>query len=433
MVKIKVRPEDFVVREEPEVELGERPDRYAVFRLGKRDWDTFDLLDLLARRLGVRPGDISVGGFKDRFGSTEQLVSVRSSEAGPPKAWKRGLRERNFTLELAGYSPEPVTARSIRGNHFTITLRDLDPQLVPRYRERAESLQRWGIPNYYDEQRFGSARHGKGFMGKEVFLGHRERALRLYFEPSRHDDRRTRALKSCVTGAWGRWDQCLEDAFGEYRDVLEYLKGHPRAWRQALIRIDRRFLVFVLNAYQSYLFNELLTERLVELAGAHELSVTHHTHRWGVFLFYGGLPPALFDALSRTSLPVPGYDSEPAEENTRRVLERVLRREGITLADLRVRQLPRISVHGVERPMLVVPRAFEASDPGEDELYRGKMKMTLRFGLPRGCYATLVVKCLSAAGGLPQRLLEPPPPPPGALPSAPPPPPPPGPSSPFPP
>jgi tRNA pseudouridine13 synthase len=268
VVKIKVRPEDFVVQEEPAVRLGEHPDRYAVFRLAKREWDTFDLLDLLARRLGVRSADISVGGFKDRFGSTEQLVSVRIPPGGRPKAWERGLREKNFTLELAGYGPDPVTARSIRGNAFTITLRDLDPTLLPRYRERAEGLRRWGLPNYYDEQRFGSARHGKGFMGKELFLGHRERALRLYFEPSRHDDRRSRALKSRVIEAWGHWERCLESAFGEYRRVLEYLREHPRAWRQALLRIDRRFLLFVLNAYQSYLFNELLTARLVELAGA---------------------------------------------------------------------------------------------------------------------------------------------------------------------
>ena len=35
-----------------------------------------------------------------------------------------------------------------------------------------------GIPNYFDEQRFGSARHKAGFMGREIFLGRREEALR---------------------------------------------------------------------------------------------------------------------------------------------------------------------------------------------------------------------------------------------------------------
>ena len=83
----------------------------------------------------------------------------------------------------------------------------------------------------------------------------------------------------------------------------------------------------------------------------------------------------------------------------------VLEREGIALSDLRVRQLPRVSVHGVERPMLLLPQGLSLSEPREDELYPGKLRMTLEFGLPRGGYATLLVKRLSAAGGMPQRLL----------------------------
>ena len=414
-MKIKVRPEDFIVREQSAVTLRRSPDHFLVFRLRKSEWDTFDLLDLLARRLGVPKSDISVGGIKDRFGQTEQLVSVRSPGGDRSVRWEDRLqdrfqdrsRDRNFALEFAGYSPEPITARSIRGNRFTITLRDLDPKLIPQYRRRAEGIQRCGVPNYYDEQRFGSARHGKGFMGKELFLGRRKQALRLYFEPSRHDDRKTRLLKTCVSQAWGHWDQCLPLAFGEYRTVLGYLKDHPGAYRQALIRIDRRYLVFVLNAYQSYLFNEVLTGRLAELAVAHGLGMNHYTYRWGTFLFYEQLPAALFKSLTRTNLPVPGYDSDLGDAESRRVVERVLEREGIVLADLRVRQLPRISVHGIERPMLLLPEDFSLSDPVEDELYNGKKKMIVEFGLQRGGYATLVVKCLSAAGGLPDRLVPP--------------------------
>ncbi len=76
-MKIKVRPEDFVVQEQAEVELDPRPGPFAVFELSKRQWDSFDLLALLARRLGVERRDIRLAGLKDRFGDTAQLVSVR--------------------------------------------------------------------------------------------------------------------------------------------------------------------------------------------------------------------------------------------------------------------------------------------------------------------------------------------------------------------
>ncbi|MBN1834360.1 MAG: tRNA pseudouridine(13) synthase TruD, partial [Spirochaetales bacterium] len=188
-MKIKVRPEDFQVREQAAIGVRQEPDRYAVFSLAKSQWDTFDLVDLLARRLRVAKSDISFGGIKDRFGATEQLISVRvpagsGRAASGPRGWREKPEDRNFSLRFLGYSPEAITARSIAGNHFTITLRDMDPREAERCREGAQSIRQWGVPNYYDEQRFGSARHGKGFMGKEIFLGRRKQALQLYFEPS---------------------------------------------------------------------------------------------------------------------------------------------------------------------------------------------------------------------------------------------------------
>ena len=252
-MKVKASPEDFRVEEQSSVELSDRPAPYAVYRLEKASWDTFDLLDLLARRLGVERHDITVAGIKDRHGSTSQLVAVRGL-AGRP----REVREANFSAVPAGWTDAPLSARSITGNRFSLVLRDMDRPEVRRRLENLEAVRRDGLPNYYDEQRFGSARHGGGFMGKELFLGHRERALRLFFTASKHDDRRTREMKRCVLENWGGWRACLPLARGDYARVLERLAASPRAFRQAILALDRRFLVLVLNAYQSFLFNEVL-------------------------------------------------------------------------------------------------------------------------------------------------------------------------------
>jgi len=390
-MKIKVRPEDFVVREQSKIALSDRRDRYAVYALSKQGWDTFDLLDYLARRLRLARRDLSVGGIKDRFGRTEQLLSARA--AGPLPSL---LEERGIRLELRGYTPEPVTARAVEGNRFTITVRDIDPRLEEPCLAAAEAVRFWGLPNYYDEQRFGSARHGRGFMGKELFLGHRERALRLYFTPSGHDDRRTRALKSCLIERWGRWAECLDLAFGDYRRVLEYLSQHRGAFTRALGLLDRRYLLFVLNAYQSYLYNEILSGYLKRLAEREGLTLLERAWRWGSFLFYERLPEELAGRLREVELPVPGFDSEIPDPEIKAIAGEVLEREGIVLSDLKARQLSRIEVHGVERRMIVVPGELQVSGVGPDELYPGRRKLTLEFSLPRGSYATLVVKRLQA-------------------------------------
>ena len=86
-----------------------------------------------------------------------------------------------------------------------------------------------------------------------------------------------------------------------------------------------------------------------------------------------------------------------ADDEVREVLDAVLAREGIGLADLRARQLPKISAHGVSRPAWMRPANLEAGEPGDDERYPGKLRLALSFSLPRGCYATLLVKRLGLA------------------------------------
>jgi tRNA pseudouridine13 synthase len=325
------------------------------------------------------------------------MISVRGLRSPPER-----LEEANFSLSFAGWSEGPVSARAIRGNRFTITLRDLtaaEARLIERNTPVAASE---GFPNYFDEQRFGSARHGAGFMGKEMFLGRREKALRLYFTPSKHDDQKTRKMKKCVIENWGHWAACAGMGFGEYGRVLAYLAQNHRAFHQALEKIDRRFLLFVLNAYQSFLFNELLARWLRELAAEHEFALRAVKYAFGAFEYFETLPSEVGQRIRETVLPVPGYDTETADERIGGILAGILQEEGIKLSDLRVRQMSRIRVGGVPRAAIVIPEDLSATPAEPDELYPGKSKATLRFFLPRGSYATLLIKRLTlprAAGG----------------------------------
>ncbi|MCX7029505.1 MAG: tRNA pseudouridine(13) synthase TruD [Spirochaetes bacterium] len=391
-MKVKASPDDFRVEEESTVELSDRPGPYAVYRLEKTSWDTFDLLDLLARRLGVGRRDLTVAGLKDRHGITSQLVAVRGLKGRP-----REVREANFSAVPAGWTDSPLSARSIAGNRFSLVLRDMDGPEARRCLEALAVVRRDGAPNYYDEQRFGSARHGEGFMGKELFLGRRERALRLYFTASKYDDRRTREMKRCVLEHCGSWRECLPLARGDYARVLERLVGSPRAFRQALLALDRRLLVFVLNAYQSFLFNEVLAGLVRREALSRGFETRELRYNVGSFAFPVELPDEARASFTGRELPVPGYDTVVGDDDVREVLDAVLAREGIGLPDLRARQLPRISAHGVSRPAWMHPANLEAGEPADDERYPGKLSLALSFSLPRGCYATIVVRRLALA------------------------------------
>ncbi|HUJ73327.1 MAG TPA: tRNA pseudouridine(13) synthase TruD, partial [bacterium] len=388
-VKLKATPADFVVQEEASLALVPGPTEFAMYQLTKTSWDTFDLVDLLSRRLRVSRDAIRVGGMKDRHGTTSQVISVRGLPRPPQE-----IAEANYTLRFRGWGEAPVSARDIAGNTFSITLRDLTPQEAERAALNAGEVARDGIPNYFDEQRFGSARHGQGFMGKEIFLGRRERALRLWFTPSQHDDQKTRRMKRAVLESWGQWQKTAGLGFGDYGRVLAYLAVHRQAYHRALELLDRRFIVFVLNAYQSWLFNELLSRWLARRAAAEGWPVQPLRYSRGTMQFFGPLPPAAAAALQAASLPVPGHDTVSADPLVQELLQEVLGQEGITLETLRVRQMHRIRVGGVTRRAVTLPQDLAVTGPADDDLYPGRQKLALRFFLPRGSYATVLVKRL---------------------------------------
>ena len=65
-------------------------------------------------------------------------------------------------------------------------------------------------------------------------------------------------------------------------------------------------------------------------------------------------------------------------------MEETLAEEGLTLRDLKVKKLHGKAVRGVERRLIVIPEEFAFDEPQADDVYPGRMKMVLRFFLPRG-------------------------------------------------
>ena len=78
-VRIKQRPEDFSVRES--YRFDPVPDgRYRVYLMDKQKVSTFEAVERIRSRFGLRPGAISFCGLKDKQGRTEQLIAVDGAD-----------------------------------------------------------------------------------------------------------------------------------------------------------------------------------------------------------------------------------------------------------------------------------------------------------------------------------------------------------------
>ncbi len=83
--------------------------------------------------------------------------------------------------------------------------------------------------NYFDSQRFGSLKHGQGFIVKDLMRGEFEAALRnVLARPSELDRSGDAKVKAFWHEHWGEWDrQNPHPGADRYAAVVRHLRSHP--------------------------------------------------------------------------------------------------------------------------------------------------------------------------------------------------------------
>lgn len=381
-MKIKVKPEDFVVNELVNLPLAKGGD-YTILRLQKKYWNTLDVINFAAKKLSLSKKLFSRAGLKDRYSLSTQYISFRGR-------FEKPVREKNFTLTPIGTAHEAITARVLIGNSFSITLRSLHKSEANSILKNYAEVKEYGLPNYFDEQRFGSARHRKGFFAKELMLKHYSGALKLLLcHPYREDNKQDKYFKNFCREHWGQWQECFDRTPSRYRKIIHSLLEDRKNLRKAIKTIDKEVLNLYLLAYQSYLFNRVLYS-LVEDHGNGNVAVAHSV---GHFLFYRSLR----DIQRFKKLLIPMLSEKvKLPESVVHIAEHILDMEGITLRDFRLNHMRFRGVRfkSFTRAPLLFPQYFSLGKLEDDELYPNLKKMKLTFTLPPGSYATLLVKRL---------------------------------------
>lgn len=94
-----------------------------------------------------------------------------------------------------------------------------------------------GVPNYFDDQRFGSLGQSGEFIAVPWCRGDYERALWLALaDPNEHDRPEDRKEKQLLRDRWGDWLGLKTDMpRGSRRSIVTFLVDHPtdfrRCWR----------------------------------------------------------------------------------------------------------------------------------------------------------------------------------------------------------
>jgi tRNA pseudouridine13 synthase len=386
-MKLKQQPDDFQVEEITNVRPTDGP--FALYRLEKRGWSTPDTLAALRRRWRIEPRRIAYGGLKDRHARTVQYLTIFH---GP----RRGLRHHDITVQYLGQVGAAYTSQDIQANRFRITLRDLSAQRRPAMEARLSELAREGVPNYFDDQRFGSVSgEGGEFIARLLVQGRFEDALRLALTaPYEYDRAAQKEEKRLLREQWGDWPK-LKDVLprGHARSLIDYLRVHPGDFRGAVARLRPELRGLYLSAYQSHLWNRMLAHWLRTHLRPEQLRSV--SLRLGSVPFHHGLEEESLRELTSLQHPLPSARLKLDESDTRTELVRhILAEEGLELRQMQIKGIREMFFSRGERAALCMPNGL-THEFAEDERHRGREKLILAFELPRGCYATLIVKAVT--------------------------------------
>ncbi len=339
----------------------------------------------LARALGVEPSRIGAAGRKDARGITRQMLSVEGVDPARVRSLALpGIR----VLDVARHRGK-LRLGSLRGNRFTLRLRDVPAGRADAVRTVLDLLARRGAPNYFGPQRFGM-RGDTGEVGRLLLAGDFAGAAGLVVgRPDPADPPVVRHARELASG--GKYRDAADAWPTDYADCARVCRLLARAQgdaRRAMLALDRSVLRFYVSAYQAWLFNRVVAARLGSLDGLLPGDIVY-SHTTGLCSRVTDLATEQARATrfecSATG-PIVGF-AMPAPEDAAEAAERRI----LTEAGCRPADLPRsgpLTCVGDRRP-LRFPLAEIQVGSGQDET---GPYVHLGFCLPPGCYATVVLR-----------------------------------------
>ncbi len=334
-------PRDFTVEEIPLYPFSGEGE-HTIIKVRKKGLSTWELLDIFSASFGIKRREIGYAGLKDKHAMTIQHLSLPSTYE---KELERFTHEKVKILEVTRHRNK-IRIGHLKGNRFFLRLKKVAPAQRTIIDSVLKRIETEGMPNYFGVQRFGvkgdNWQEGKRIVDGELKL--RDRKLREFL---------IGAYQSSLFNAWlskriemsllaqGLGEREAEKAFALPQGVLG----------------DRKDAAHFLRLLHGELMMHYPYGKLFVADDIREV-----TRR---FQDRDAVPTG----------PLPGKKM-PEAQNVAKTLEQPF-------------YDAKIPVRGTRRYAWVFPDAIEGHYVEEEAHYH------LRFNLPKGSYATVLVDLLA--------------------------------------
>jgi tRNA pseudouridine13 synthase len=400
---IRQEIEDFFV-EELTNRIESTNGQYLIAELTKTNWDIHHLVRDLARILRISQSRFGWAGTKDKRAITKQKICIWDLT----EAELARVNLKDIELKPIGRSNKKVSLGDLWGNRFKITIRNIElspDETCMRVETITKELEN-GAPNFFGVQRFGENRPVTHVVGEAMLRGDiKEAALTYIARPFPEENEEIRKARQFVweTGDFKEGLKIYPIHFQYERAMMNHLIAYPDDYAGAFRALSPKLMELFLHAYQSYIFNRILTRRIESgmsideaydgdiVCFKNEMGLPDHSRLQKVtFGNLDGINNLVNRGRAFVTAPIVGYDTQFAQ-GAMGVIERgVVAELNVDLEGFKVPAMPELSSKGLCRE-IIVPFKPEISVE-EDELNIGKTKVVLGFSLQKGSYATTILR-----------------------------------------
>ncbi|MGQ9587472.1 MAG: tRNA pseudouridine(13) synthase TruD [Thermoplasmata archaeon] len=396
--RLRKTPEDFVVDEISVLPPASQDGRFVVAKVWHRNWEANRLVRRLGSNLRVGRSKVGFAGTKDGRSVATQLMSFDA----PIEAVK-SLAIPDVKILDAYLARRMITIGDLIGNRFQIKVADVDAEkdlkgICQAVRSRLDDI--GGFPNFFGVQRFGSVRPITHLIGKDLIRGDFEGAVMRYVaNPMEEEDSEANDARRTLEQT-----RDFERALREFpkkltfeRTMIEHLRDRPYDYLGALRTLPGNLLMMFVHAYQSYLFNRILSERIrrrMSIREPVEGDLVLPLNKMGlpdhdspIAISKDNLDKAVRNAKEGKAFVsglLYGTDSTFASGPMGEIERHVIESEKIERLDFQIVGLREASSKGTRRELLARCRDL-IIDIGQGDV-------TFRFALNKGCYATSLLR-----------------------------------------
>ncbi len=397
--RLKKYPEDFVVEEIIDLPEETEDGEYTIAKVWSSNWETNRLVEALSRELNIPRGQIRFAGTKDKRAVTTQWMSFKVCRKELDNIFLR-----NVEITDAFTSRNDLYIGAHIGNAFDIVIRDIDmddgdiAETADIIRGEIEAS--GGFPNWFGVQRFGTIRPITHMIGRKLLMDDYEGAVKLYTaKPMEGEGDECYRARKFLDETWdykGALD-IFPHILTFERRIIGHLADKPDDYIGALRTLPANLLRMFIHAFQSYLFNRMVSLRAkkgyplndampgdvllpADKSGLPNVDTPVEINERNL----GKASKMVKDRKAYVSAPLYGFNSRLSGGEQGEIERSVIQKEGFEKKDFVIPELREISSKGTRRAIFA-----PVSDLRCDQEAGG---LKLSFSLYKGTYATTLLR-----------------------------------------